>query len=469
MPLTTEGPRGRLVDFLSLEDFLARTARDDRALLPEEELSRLPAVACGMANGAGGWILLGAEPAEAPSRGEEEVAVKGIADPFQLRRSLSLELGRRFSSPLPISFHDLPGPPPLLLLHVRPVDWNQRPVCVRGNYLRGVYRRVEGVDLISGLGARFRLGMDALERLRDDRPAAAKDSLHQGSVESFREAVLQHRPEWSGLPMDALLSRTLVLSHGAVTGAGNYLLGKRGVRVRVELQMGGGGEALEARNLWRAYSDLLPRLTRSLSPACSAAFRECFLNALLHADYDAGSVTISLTGNPLSVRMRNPGLPRVLRTGESACRNFRLMKIFQLLGAASGEGRGLRIIQSYQPGFRLEQDALELSTVAELALEPMASLREPEPELSVDEGTPLLLAAAPPEPEPEVPQELEPETPGPEPESNSETPEPEPEVPQPEAEPQPEAPEPPARHTTFGSAAEELAQAVALAKGGEIS
>ena len=259
-----------------------------------------------------------------------------------------------------------------------PAEWHERPVCIGQDYARGTWRRTEGVGFLSGVGARFRLGLDALERLKDDRPVRGMglDDLHEESVASFRSAVVRRRPEWSELPLEAFLARAQVLSGGAVTQAGNLMLGRRATRVRAEVRRGNAeSEALEVRNLWKAYSDLMPRLTRSLSPACAAAFRECFVNALLHADYDGGDVTVLLRGGPASARFKNPGLMRTQHRGESACRNFRLMKVFQLLGAARGDGRGLSLIRRYQPDFALQQDALELTTTAVLNLEPMAALQ----------------------------------------------------------------------------------------------
>ena len=421
--------------FSTLEEFLARTVDDDRQCLPEEELRRFHPAACGMANGVGGWILLGASCNEGG-----EATVNGLRDLPSLKERLASDLagGRAFSAGIPASFHVLNVPVPLLAVRIRPVDWPHRPVSVRGDSLHGTYRRIEGVDVASGLSARFRMGMDSLERLRSDLPLSGVglDDLHEESVAAFCSAVAARRPQWAGLSRPALLSRALVLSGSSVARAGNYLLGKRGVRVRIELRHGHSaeeGEALEVRNLWKAYTDLLPRLTRSLSPSCAAAFRESFVNALLHADYDAGDVTVLLTGGPVSARIVNPGMVRTWKAGESLCRNFRLMKMFQLLGIARGEGRGLSVIRNYQPGFRLGQDPLELTTVATLALEPLASLRSssvsPAPSMKgarkqeaprapskAGEAearaarAPLLLAAMPPTP-PTPPEPPQPEPP----------------------------------------------------------
>ena len=363
--------------FSTLSEFLARTANDDRQFLIEEDLHRFHPAACGMANGAGGWIVLGA------SRDDKgEGTVSGLQDLASQKERLTSDLlgGRAFSAGIPASFHVLNVPSPLLAVRIRPVDWPAHPVSVRGDFLRGTYRRIEGVDVASGLNARFRMGMDALERLRSDLPlgGVGLDDLHEESVAAFCSAVAARRPQWARLSRPALLSRALAISGSSVTKAGNYLLGKRGVRIRIELRHGHSaeeGEALEVRNLWKAYTDLLPRLTRSLSPTCSAAFRECFVNALLHADYDAGDVTVLLTGGPISARIENPGSVRTWKAGESLCRNFRLMKMFQLLGIARGEGRGLSVIRNYQPNFTLGQDPLELATVATLTLEPLSSLQ----------------------------------------------------------------------------------------------
>ena len=66
--------------------------------------------------------------------------------------------------------------------------------------------------------------------------------------------------------------------------------------------------------------------------------------------------------------MENPGLSR-LRWGEGLCRNVRLMRMFQLAGAARGEGHGLECLRAYSPSFELRQDLLEFVTAAELELE----------------------------------------------------------------------------------------------------
>lgn len=360
--------RAITADFSTFADFLKRTGDADRQFLLEEDLRRISRVACGMANGTGGWIILGAD------WDDEQGApvVQGISDPRALKEEAAPILGRPpLSSSLRVAFHALFQPKNLLLIRVFPAAWFERPVCVGKDYSRGVFRRFEGTDLISGQRARFRLGMDALERLRTDLPVPlGLDDLHEESLGAFRAAVVARHPQWKNLSLEAFLSRSLVLSGGKLTRAGHCLLGKSSVRVRAEFSNASGEEDIyEVRNLWKAWDDLLPRFSRHLSDSCTEAFRECFLNALLHAEYDEGEGLVMLTGNPRVVRIENAGLRRSWKPGESQCRNFRLMKMFQLFGAARGEGTGLARIRAYQPDFELGQDPLELSTFAVLDLE----------------------------------------------------------------------------------------------------
>ena len=360
--------------FASLPDFLDRTAEEDREFLPEGALDRFPAVCCGMSNGVGGWIVLGAE------WDEDAPVVHGVSDPSGLERRLRTVLAgeRVLSADTVSSFRVVEAEGvPLLIARVDPAEWWRRPVCVGGDYIRGVYRRIEGVDVVSGKRACFRLALDALERLCGESavPGLTVSDLHEESAASFREAVTARRPEWRELSPERFWARTLVLSDGALTRAGWLLLGKKSARVRAAFNEGTEDEEIfEVRNLWRAWSDLLPRFCSGLSGPCAAALRECFVNALVHAEHDAGSVR--LTGSGDRVRIENPGLSRS-RHGESLCRNERLMRMFRLAGAASGEGRGLDRVRSYRSGFELRQDLLELVTIAELDLERALALPEP--------------------------------------------------------------------------------------------
>jgi hypothetical protein len=110
----------------------------------------------------------------------------------------------------------------------------------------------------------------------------------------------------------------------------------------------------------------LPEISGVLTAACAWALRECFVNAMLHAEHDAGVIDVEF-GDGIAV-FSNPGLPRTLTQGESEARNYRLMRIFVMAGLAHGAGRGLDIIRECDANFSLLWDMLKLAAVSELHL-----------------------------------------------------------------------------------------------------
>jgi predicted HTH transcriptional regulator len=437
-------------DFLTFEAFLTTTAKDDRAFLggcaflDDDERRRFAAACCGMANGDGGWVVFGAE--YAGRQNEKDVfSVEGVADAELLEQELRAVLSddEWLSADLVSSFYSISSRAPspytspndhktVLAVRVETADWFLRPVCVCTNFLRGIgvssdvssraaYRRVEGNDVMSGLGARYRMALDALERARDDRPVPGLSAreLDIESVVSFRRAVLGRYPRWANLSEINFLKRVLVLDDDEkVTRAGQLLLGAPPESSKENdsplLLRRNGKETLFASNLWSAYSDILPELRDSLFENCAGAVHECFMNALLHADYDAGRVEIdmnidmNITDANINeegkeggfIRFSNPGLPRVRGTGNA--RNYRLLRMFRLAGVVReaqekhekhrkrGEERagGLEIIRAYDESFRLEWDTLDLFTRAELRLERIreAKVQEVEVHLTTSLG-----------------------------------------------------------------------------------
>jgi hypothetical protein len=483
--------------FSTFETFLNSTAEEDRVFLGgcafpgDYERERFVAACCGMANGNGGWIIFGAEysgqenepggfggrsPLNLDSGGfggrsplslnPDVFAIDGVADAALLERELRVCLrdeGWISSDPVSsfhaISFRPMPGRASspsvssgglkmLLAAKVETADWFLRPLCVGANFLRGigvasdisscaVYRRVEGNDVMSGLDARFRMALDALERARDDHPVPGLSvrDLDIDSAVSFRRAVLAGYPHWANLSEVNFLKRVLVLDDDEkVTRAGQLLLGaspapsrKKDGPLRLRRTSGvssetkvEGGEGRFASNLWLAYSDILPELRGSLAENCADAVQECFMNALLHADYDAGRVEIEMDmGGDLEeglirIRFSNPGLPRF--RGAGSARNYRLLRMFRLAGVVSEAsetrevsevrgarrrrekrwkfgGRrlsGLEIIRACDENFRLQWDTLEFFTHAELRLKRTRRNDEPKPAVSPLDWMPVV-------------------------------------------------------------------------------
>ncbi|MDR3230257.1 MAG: hypothetical protein LBT65_02360 [Synergistaceae bacterium] len=380
-----------------IESFLAEIGDMDVAFLGVDELDRFPVVCCGMANGDGGWIVLGA------TREEERTVVRGVADVALLERRLRVSLRdfREISFDPVLSFYLLSsGDKKLLAARAGSAEWWRRPVCVGGNRVRGAYRRVEGVDVISGRDARFRMALDALEPLRDDLPVPglSVSDLNVANVASFRKKILERRPRWEHLSEAELLKRSLVLDDsGKVTRAGQLLLGGNDSKndrggdgensspVRVALKAAGAGEearTFAAPNLWSACEELLPCLCASLSKRCAEAARECFVNALLHAEHDSGHVEVEIDRDARRLLISNPGLSRAgtSERDEAETRNYRLLRILRLVGLARGEGKGLGIVRAFDRMFRMRGDSLELRTVATLSLEISPESVEPNAE-----------------------------------------------------------------------------------------
>jgi hypothetical protein len=444
--------------FLTFETFLARTAKEDRVFLDgraflgtgnHEERERFAAACCGMANGGGGWIVFGAELAENEGRENEEdvFAAEGVPDAALLEREArALLRDEKWISADPVSsFHPILGrassvralpvcappdePRTLLAVKVEPAEWFLRPLCAGSGFWcvsRGiglssgvVYRRIEGNDVASGLDARFRMARDALERTRDDHPVPGLSvrDLDIESAVSFRRAVLTRHPHWANLSEINFLKRALVLDDDEkVTRAGQLLLGVSpnlsGVSPNLSikeselaaesgpLRLRRGEEARFASNLWSAYADILPELLGGLTEKCAGAVRECFMNALLHADYDAGRVEIDMDAGEDKngeqfIRFSNPGLPRARVAGSA--RNYRLLRMFRLAGVVRGHHEqrekrgkwrekgagGLDIIRICDENFRLCWDTLELVTRAELRLEKVQAYETAGSEISL--------------------------------------------------------------------------------------
>ena len=250
-------------------------------------------------------------------------------------------------------------------VYIPPLEWHKKPVILNGR----VYRRVEGENLISGLRAKSIMAEDSNEPSRDDWPCEA--ALNYADTGSFLARISGLNRNMSRCTKTELLRRCGVYSGKYLTFAGALMLGEI-VRISARLDYSGGHSEIEALNIWSACTRILPRLTSVLSEKCADAFRELFINALLHADYNADRrINIAITSPPLTVTADNPGTIR------GAIRNHRLAKMFALSGITGGRPHGLDIIRSYMPNFTLKQDMLTLRTTALLRLEGRRELPDP--------------------------------------------------------------------------------------------
>ena len=250
-------------------------------------------------------------------------------------------------------------------VYIPPLEWHKKPVTFNGK----VYRRIEGENVASGLRVRAIMAGDSNEASRDDFPFSAR--LNDDDVDAFTAKVVELHGDMKRYSRNELLRRTGVYSGKHLTFAGALMFGNI-VKVSAHLKYSGGHAEIEAVNIWRAYTEILPRLTFALSKNCAQAFREAFINSLLHADYNVDRhITIAIQPSPPTVTFDNPGMIRW------ATRNHRLAKMFELSGITGGRPHGLDMIRSYMPNFKLTQDMLNIRTVSVLRLEGHGELPEP--------------------------------------------------------------------------------------------
>ena len=250
-------------------------------------------------------------------------------------------------------------------VYIPPLEWHKKPVTLDGK----VYRRIEGVNVISGLLVKSIMAGDSNEASRDDFPFSAR--LNDDDVDAFTAKVVELHGDMKRYSRAELLRRVGVYAGKYLTFAGALMLGDI-LRISASLEYFGGHAEIEAANIWRAYTEILPRLTFALSENCAKAFREAFVNSLLHADYNVDNhITIAITSSPPTVTFDNPGMIRW------TARNHRLAKMFALSGITGGNFHGLDIIRSYIPNFELTQDMLNIRTISTLPLEGHAELPEP--------------------------------------------------------------------------------------------
>ena len=195
---------------------------------------------------------------------------------------------------------------------------------------------------------------------RDDK-SAANFFIDAESLNDFHETVIKIHDEYKNFLPEDFLCRSFIFSGKFLTFAGALMFGNI-IKIRAVLDTPNNHAEIEARNIWDAYKNILPRLVCKLSPGCSQSFQEIFINSLLHSDYRAGNlIEILITSRPAKVLITNPGII----CGKK--RNHRLKKIFELSGI-SIKDRSLESVKKFMPSFKLEQDMLNFRVKASLNL-----------------------------------------------------------------------------------------------------
>ncbi|MBQ7592834.1 MAG: hypothetical protein IJU48_00595 [Synergistaceae bacterium] len=330
--------------FTDFAEFLELTTNDDRQFLGLDELHKIPETVYALANSSGGWIICGAELDECG-----EINIYGLDEDFDIKKFVD---ERIIDERISCELHDFGN---VKVVRVEPAKFYVKPLI----YGDKVYRRVEGVNLISSRRSISIMTSEAQEFSRDDFPVRTS-KLNEKNINEFREAVITLHEDYKTFSRKEFLKRCGVYSGKFLTFAGALMFGEI-MRVQARLKYFEINAELEARNIWSAYTKILPKLTARLSQKCAEDFRSAFINALLHSDYNISRrINIFITSNPPKVSIINPGTIRGIT------RNYRLAKMFELSG----------ILYSRKT-FTQHQDMLNFRLKTELKLEGRETLPEP--------------------------------------------------------------------------------------------
>ena len=330
--------------FTDFAEFLELTANDDRQFLGLDELLKIPETFYALANSSGGWIIAGAELDECG-----EINIYGLDENFDIEKFINEKI---IAEKVSYEVHDFGN---VKVIRVEPAKFYMKPLI----YDDKVYRRVEGVNLISNRWACSIMVADAQEFSRDDFQVRTS-KLNEDDIDNFRAAVITLHEDYKTFSRQEFLRRCGVYSGKFLTFAGALMFGEIMI-VRARLKSSSGNAELEAKNIWRAYTEILPKLTCKLSQTCSENFRAAFIHSLLQSDYNISRrINITITSNPPKVLFDNPGILR------DEIRNSRLSKMFELSG-----------ISYTRKTFTQYQDMLNFRVKSELILEGREILPKP--------------------------------------------------------------------------------------------
>ena len=415
------------------QDFEAKAAqgRTGRGEIPESAWETYS----GMANTDGGVVLLGV--AEHSDGTLEFVGIKDIA---RVRKTFwdTLNNSQKVSINLltdrdvqEVSFKGVESP--ALLISVPPATRKQRPVFVGRNPFDGTFKRNYEGDYRCSKGEVERMFAERVQESRDARilPKFTLKDLNPESLAAYRQEFRTAKPThaWNRLRDEDFLQMLGARGQNRDTG-------EEGLTVAGLLMFGNVGSILEvvpgyivdyrerlsddpqvrwthrihqndgdwSGNLYDFFTRVYARLVRDLDvpfrieghqriddSRVHRALLEALVNAIIHADYDAGT-SILIIKYPDRFTFANPGglrvpLHSVYDGGVSDCRNRSLQKMFQMIGHGEQAGSGFPTIIDAWRGQHwrlplLEEDKQNDRTTLEL---PLVGLLSPDAMATLDQ------------------------------------------------------------------------------------
>jgi predicted HTH transcriptional regulator len=274
----------------------------------------------------------------------------------------------------------------IIQMHVPRATRKQQPVYIRGNPVKGTYKRFNSADLKQSEEMVRRMLAEQIEDSRDNEVLKGYDlnDIDTQSLLTYRQRYANRQPDhpWNKLNNQEFmrvigawrddretglsgLTRAGLLMFGQLhtikESFPNYMLD---FQERPEAQ-------IEARwidritldgtwsgNLFDFYQRVIRKLTADLKvpfelkgderqedTPVHTALREALVNTLVHADY-SGRASLLVVKRPDMFGFRNPGTMRVpidiaLLGGESDCRNRIVQDLFRYIGLGEHSGSGL--------------------------------------------------------------------------------------------------------------------------------
>lgn len=373
------------------------------------------------ANTDGGIILLGVDENLKEKDISKRFTVIGVEDAAKIRTDIwnTLNSREKVSTSLlrdeDINTLSYDGKD-VVVIHVPRATYEERPVYINNNIMRGTYRRRHEGDYHCPEPVIRTMLRDACDDGNDRMflEHYTMDDIDIPTLEAyrnmFRVANLEH--VWNGLDHKEFLKQlggytvNRVSGKEGLTMAGLLMFGK-GLPVRERfdnLRM----DYIDKSNLVgdQRYSDrltydgtwennifnflrlVLPRLTRDLprpfkmngivredDTPQKKAVREAFTNMIIHADMMIGSGLLRVEKYDDRFVLTNPGLlklplEQIYAGGESKARNQRMQHMLRMIGYGENLGSGFPLIlNAWQEKHWLEPQLIEQSELMQVKLE----------------------------------------------------------------------------------------------------
>ncbi|MEN4636721.1 RNA-binding domain-containing protein [Pantoea agglomerans] len=365
-------------------EFKLAGGKDGKGELPKDFWPTYSA----MANGRGGWVILGVKEQDG------EFTPVGVVDSQKIKTDLFNQLNDRdrvsanvIRSEKDVQLVSLQGKE-VLAIHISPAMRKQKPVHLKKSPFGNTYQRLHEGDRVCDDMTVKRMLAEQIHDSRDNEVLSEHygfdEDIDLDSLKVYRNLLSLNNPQHPYLACEPFELLKMVggwrkdreTGKQGITLAGILMFGKwEAITAALPNYMVDYQERPEAKtelrwvdritpdgtwsgNLFDFYRKVYQRLVsdlkvpftleegqRKTDTPVHIALREALVNTLVHADY-SDRVSILIVKRPDMFGFRNPGLMRlpledVVAGGTSDCRNRLLHQMFLLIGLGEKAGSGM--------------------------------------------------------------------------------------------------------------------------------